>query len=185
MTDPPFPLRGSTLVLGPSQSGKTKLTAAALDSWVERNGVDGLVVLEFAPEVERDGTILGGRLDRFTTIPDGAWYGRLDAHAPRAEGESEEESVALARENAQNARKIVDSAPDPRAVFVNDATIPLQHESFPAERFTTYCGQAETVVMNAFKSDELGTVDPVSRQERSALEALESWADRTVTLDVS
>lgn len=185
MTELPFPLRGSTVVVGPSQSGKTRLTAAALDVWIDREGVEDLVILEFAPEIERDGTILGGRLDRFTTIPDRAWYGRLDAHAPRAESESDAESVALARENAQDAMEIVDSAPDPRVVFVNDATIPLQHESFPPERLTTYCEKAETVVMNAFKSDELGTDDPVSRQERTGLVALESWADRTVSLETS
>lgn len=182
MSDLPFPLSGATLIVGPSRAGKTRLTARALDAWIERAGVEGVVVLEFAPEVERDGRVLGGRLDRFTTIPDGAWYGVLDAHAPRSESESDGEAVALARENAERAGQLLDGAPDPRAVFVNDATIPLQHGSFAPDRLTGYCDRAECVVLNAFEGDELGTEDPVSRREREALEGLREWARRTVSL---
>ena len=183
MSELPFPLSGSTLILGPSQVGKTRLTAAALDAWVADHGADGVVVLEFAPELELNGELLGGRLDRFTTVPDEAWHGVLDAHAPRAEGATDEERVALARDNAAGASEIIDAAPAPRAVFVNDATIPLQHESVQPERLTAYCDRAGCAVLNAFDSDELGTDDPVSRRERSALATLEAWADRTITLE--
>lgn len=183
MSDLPFPLSGSTLILGPSQVGKTRLTAQALEAWVERHGATEVSVLEFAPEVERDGRLIGGRLDRFTSIPDEAWYGVIDANAPRLEGETDAESVALARENAERAAQLLETAPSARAVFVNDATIPVQHESLAPERITAYCDRAECVVMNAFESDELGTSDPVSRQEQAALEAFREWADRTVSLE--
>lgn len=182
MTDLSFPLSGTTLIVGPTQVGKTRLTARALETWIEREGVEAVVILEFAPEVERDGRVLGGRLDRFTTVPDGVWYGILDAHAPRSEGETDEESVVLARDNAERAGRILDDAPKPRAVFVNDATIPLQHKSFDPDRLMTYCDLAECVILNAFEGDELGTADPVSRREREALGALRVWADRTVSL---
>lgn len=183
MTATSVPLAGSTLVVGPSQTGKTRLTARALETWVERNGTAGVVVLEFAPEVERDGEVLGGRLSRFTDVPDGAWLGVLDAHAPRFEGETPDESVALARTNAERARELLDAAPaDPRAVFVNDATIPYQHEVGEPERLTTYCDRARCALLNAFESDELGTDDPVSRQERAALSVLKDWSDRPVSL---
>ncbi|MBP1923786.1 hypothetical protein J2751_002831 [Halorubrum alkaliphilum] len=183
MTGFPFPLTGSTLIVGPSQAGKTRLTARALEAWVDRHGTDDLVVLEFAPELERDGRILGGRLDRFTTIPDGVWHGVLDAHAPRAEGADESEAIALAKDNAERGIEILDAAPDPNAVFVNDATIPLQHAAVEADKLTGYCDRATRAVLNAFDSDELGTDDPVSRRERAALTELRSWADRTVELD--
>lgn len=183
MTDVPFPLAGSTLIVGPSQTGKTRLTARALETWVERNGPEGVIVLEFAPEVERDGEILGGRLDRFTDVPDGAWLGVLATHAPRAEGETTAESVALARDNAERAQELIDAAPeDPRAVFVNDASIPYQHEAGEPKRLMADCDRAECVVLNALESDELGTDDPVSRQEREALSVLKGWANRTVSL---
>lgn len=183
MTDLSVPLSGTTLIVGPSQVGKTRLTARALDTWIEREGVEGVVVLEFAPEVERDGRVLGGRLDRFTAIPDGAWYGILDAHAPRSEGGTDEESVTLARDNAERAGRILEDAPEPRAVFVNDATIPLQHESFDPDRLTAYCDRAACVILNAFEGDELGTADPVSRREHEVLRAFRVWADRTITLE--
>lgn len=183
MTAPPFLLEGATLVTGPSNTGKTRLTAKALDAWVVEHGTDGVVVLDFAPEVERDGRILGGHLDRFTELPDDAWSGILDAHAPRAEGESEEETLDLALENARNAERIIQDAPDdPLAVFVNDATIPFQSGEVAVTLLTDYCDSAERAVCNAFESDELGSEDSVSRNEQAVLGALRSWSDRVVEL---
>ena len=181
--DFPFPLSGTTLVVGPSNVGKTRLTARALAAWVDSRGPEGVVVLDFAPEVERDGRILGGRLSRFGPLPEGVHAAVLDTHAPRAEGETEAESVRLAGENADRARTAMEGLPDrPRAAFVNDATIPFQHERGDPARLTAYCDRAETAVLNAFESDELGTDDPVSRREREVLAELRAWADRVVRL---
>jgi hypothetical protein len=178
-----FPLSGSTLVTGPPDAGKTRTTAAALDAWLDREGADGVVVLDFAPEFERDGTVLGGRLDRFTTVPESVWVGRIDASAPRAESETADGAVALARANARRAERQMDALPaTPRAVFVNDATIPFQHGAATVDRLTGYCAGADVAVLNAFDSDELGVADPVSRAERDALGRLRRWADRTVGL---
>jgi hypothetical protein len=178
-----FPLSGSTLVTGPSNAGKTRTTAAAIESWLDREGTEGVVVLDFAPELERDGTILGGRIDRFITIPEPVWVDRIDASAPRAESETTEQAVALARENARRAERQMDALPEnPQAVFVNDATIPFQHDPATVSRLTDYCEKADVAVLNAFDSDELGVDDPVSRAERDALERLRRWADRTVDL---
>lgn len=184
MTDLPFPLDGRTLVVGPSNAGKTHLTARALEAWVGQHGPDGVVVLDFGPEVERDGRVLGGRLDRETVVPEGVWYGVLEAHAPRATGADEADAVALAADNARRARELFAAAPaEPRAAFVNDATIPFQHEvGNPDALFDAVAG-ADCVVANAFESDELGTDDPVSRQERRALATLRDWADRVVELE--
>jgi hypothetical protein len=183
VTGVPFPPSGSTLILGPSNVGKTRRTARALEAWVDRSGVEGAVVLDFAPEIERDGRLLGGRLDRFTDVPDGAWDGVLEAHAPRAGSDSAEGALALARENADRAGRLLDAAPeDPRAVFVNDATIPAQADGDPGA-LTAYCDRAGTAVLNAFESDELGVDDPVSRNERAALSGLRAWADRVRRLD--
>ncbi|MEF8827920.1 MAG: hypothetical protein V5A15_05055 [Haloarcula sp.] len=183
MTGVEFPLSGSTLVTGPSNAGKTRTTAAALEAWLDREGPEGVVVLDFAPELERDGTVLGGRLDRFVTVPEPVWVGRIDASAPRAESETDEQAVALARENARRAECEMDRLPpNPRAVFVNDATIPFQHDPTAVGRLTDYCDGADVAVLNAFDSAELGVDDPVSRAERDALDRLRRWADRTVDL---
>ncbi|WP_435361612.1 hypothetical protein [Haloarchaeobius sp. DFWS5] len=175
------PLAGQTLVVGPSNSGKTRLTAATLDRWLREHGTGGVVVLEFAPVVERDDVVLGGRLTQFTTVPDGVWHGILDAHAPRADSDSAAAALRLAEENAVNAGRILDVAPaDPRAVFVNDATITMQAGDDVATRLLDYCGRAEFAVLNAFESDELGVDDAVSRQEQASLAALRLWADCVV-----
>ncbi|ESP89931.1 hypothetical protein [Candidatus Halobonum tyrrellensis] len=181
--DDRIPLDGVTLVTGPSNAGKTRRTARALDRWVDERGTDGVVVLDFAPEVVREGTLLGGRLDRFTRVPDGVWTGVLDAHAPRASAGDRRGALRLAASNARRARRLLDAMPaDPRAVFVNDATIPCQADAGDATALADRWEAADCVVCNAFESDELGADDRVSRNERAALDALRSRADRVVDL---
>lgn len=183
MTGVGFPLSGSTLVTGPSNAGKTRTTAAAIEARLDRESTEGVVVLDFAPELEQNGTILGGRLDRFITVPEAVWVGRIDASAPRAESETDDQAVALARKNARRSERQIDALPEnPQAVFVNDATIPFQHDPTAVRRLTDYCDRADVAVLNAFDSDELGVDDPVSRAERDALDRLRRWADRTVDL---
>ena len=127
MVDLPFPLDGTTLIVGPSNVGKTPLTAQALNGWVEEHGTDGVVVFNFAPEIEQDGQILGGKLTRFVRIPDGVWYGEIDAVAPRAASSTDGEAIEFAEMNAIRSKQVLESAPkNPSAVFVNDATIPFQ-----------------------------------------------------------
>lgn len=182
--DLPFPFAGATLIVGPSQAGKTHLTARALETWIECNGLEGVVVLEFAPEVERDGRLLGGRLSRFTSIPSGVWYGILKAHAPRAEGDSDAAIHEHAATNGENAIRLLDAVPaEPTAVFINDATIPLQSGELAPQRLTDYCNRAEAAVLNAFESDKFGTEHAVSRRERSALCVLKEQTNRTVKLE--
>lgn len=183
MTDLGFPLTGSTLIVGPSGAGKTSLTAQALSDWLDDHGPSKTVVFEFGPALERDGRVIGGRLDRFTSIPDEVWIGSVDAHAPRSQGDTAADVLALARENAEQANRRFAAAPtDPGAVFVNDTTIAFQHESGKLECFLEYCGGADCVVVNAYEGDEFGSDDTVSRRERAVLQRFRTWADRTVEL---
>ncbi|WP_181685951.1 hypothetical protein [Halorhabdus salina] len=182
MSEAPVPLSGTTLLAGPSQTGKTRRTAQTLDAWLDRHGSEDVVVFEFAPEVERDGRLLGGRLDQFTTVPDDVWHGVLDAHAPRTDASTEAEAIALARDNAERAGTILDAAPKPEALFVNDATIPFQHERGEVSALLDHVADATCAVLNAFESDELGTENPVSRRERAVLKTLRDQVDRTIDL---
>jgi GTPase SAR1 family protein len=178
-----LPLDGHTLVVGPSNVGKTRYTADALIQWVDEHGPSGCVILDFAPTIERDGTVLGGQLTRFIDVPDGVYHGVVDAHAPRSESDTETEAIELAAENERDARDRLDDAPeDPRAVFVNDITIALQAHPDTTSAFTEYFDRADVVVCNAFESDELGSDDRISRNEQTALETLHEWADRRITL---
>lgn len=182
--DIPFPLVGSTLILGPSNVGKTRLTAAALERWLSDHGPNGVVVFEFGPEYRHDDEVLGGRLDRFVTVPNQCWHGVIEAYAPRAEGSTNGESAALAAANADRAAELFDAAPaSPEAVFVNDATIPFQHPTGNPSMVTEYCDSAGLSVLNAFDSDELGSDDMVSRTEAQALRWFREWADRVVSID--
>ncbi|MFC6798505.1 MULTISPECIES: hypothetical protein [unclassified Haladaptatus] len=171
------PPAGRLLFTGPSNVGKTKRTAEALQAWVEGHGTEGVVVLDFAPEVERDGRLLGGRLTRFLDIPEGVWYGVIDAHAPRAAASSPAEASQLAGENATRARSLLETAPTPTAAFVNDATIPFQAAGSDVTRLFEWLDPATVAVVNALESDELGRDDEISRREKRVLDRLRSWAD--------
>lgn len=184
MNDLPFPLSGASLIVGASGVGKTTLTARALDAWLEEHGPGGTVVFDFGPAIEWDGRTVGARLDRDTTLPAAVWKGTFDANAPRSEGETDDEVLTLARENAERANRLIDDAPpQPRAVFVNDATILFQHQAGDVDRLLEYCGDADCVVVNAFTGKDFGTDDPVSRRERDVTERFRAWADRTIQLD--
>ena len=92
--------------------------------------------------------------------------------------------MRLAADNAERAASLIAAAPEARvAVFVNDATIPFQHESGSPSELLTYCNRAKVAVLNAFESDELGTSDPVSRQEQAAVETMRRRCTRSIRLD--
>lgn len=174
---------GTTLLTGSSNAGKTRLTALAIERWLADSGTTGVVVLDFAPEMWLDEQLLGGRLSRFTTIPADVWHGGIEAHAPRAQGDSDAEIHELATINSENAARLLDATPtDPTAVFINDATIPFQSGNLATPRLIDYCDRAETAVLNAFESDELGTAHPVSQHERDALDELKRTANQTIEL---
>lgn len=179
----PLPRRGTTLIVGPLGSGKTSLTAEALTDWLEREGPDGTVVLDFAPEIETVDGVIGGRLDRVLDIPDDVWVGTIEAHGPRFEGADPAAVARLASANADRSRRLLAGAPpSPRAVFANDVTIAFQHEPDDVASLQRYCSGAECVVVNAYEGDELGRDDPVSGNEARAVELLRGWADRVLEL---
>lgn len=178
----PIPLSGSTLLVGPMQSGKTTQTARALERYLEANGPAGVVVLDFAPTIETDDGTIGGRLDDVVDIPAEVYHGTIEARGPRSEGETPEAAAAIARENAEAARRCLRSAPVPTAVFVNDATLALQHDRADVDRLRSYCDLASCAVINAYRGDEFGADDPITRTERAAVDRLVDWADRVVDL---
>jgi hypothetical protein len=108
----------------------------------------------------------------------------LEAYAPRAESDDTAGASELAEANARNAARLFEAAPPrPTAVFVNDATIPFQHEHVAPDLLLEYCEPADCVVANGFAGDELGVDDQVSQQEQAALATLRRWADRIIPLE--
>ncbi len=176
-------LTGTTLIVGPVGVGKTRLTANTLSRWIDTHGSEGVVVLDFAPEIETLDGLIGGRINRFVDVPAQVWYGSIDAIGPRTEGETAEESIELAAANADQAKQLIETAPaDPRAVFINDITIALQSADSTFDQLEGYSADATCVVMNAFEGDSFGDDDPITLAERRALIRLRKWADHVLEL---
>lgn len=183
MSDPAVPLAGSTLIVGPIRSGKTRLTAATLRRWLDRHGPDDVVVLDFAPEIETEDGLIGGRLDRFIELPDGVHATAIDAYGPRTEGSTDASALELAATNATRAKAAIASAPaSPRAIFANDVTIVSQHKVDDIESLMTYCAEADCAVLNAYAGDAFEADDPITATDRAAVDRLRSWADRVIDL---
>lgn len=183
MTDDDIPLTGTTLIVGPLRAGKTRMTAAVLKRWLDEYGPSGVVVIDTAPEIESDEGLIGGRLDRFIDVPSAVFYGAVATSGPRAEGSSSEESRRIAKENAERARMLIESAPPtPRAVFVNDVTLAFQYDPSAVDDIATYWQDAECVVINAYEGSAFDKDDPISKNERRALARLKQFADRVIDL---
>lgn len=177
------PLDGSTFIEGPSGAGKTRLTAGVLEVWLDRRGTEGVVVLDFGPELPGNGRVIGRRLDRYLEVPATVWYGHIDANGPRTEGADPEEMAALARANADRVSSLIERTPaEPTAVFVNDVTIAAHHDLAVLERVTDYADLARCAVVNGYADGALDGDDDRSRRERAGVRFLRRWADRTVRL---
>ena len=181
MTD--VPLHGRTLIVGGLRTGKTTATAEALDRWLNQHGTDGVVVLDFAPEIETDDGLIGGYLERYITIPDEVHHGVAMVRGPRSESSTATEAQAIAATNARRIRTIIENAPpSPRAVFVNDVTLGVQHDPADVDPLVRYCSHADCVVLNGYEGFDFSPDDPITMAERRALDRLKRWADRVVDL---
>lgn len=183
MIDETVPHAGSTLIVGPMQSGKTRLTASTLERYIDTYGPSGVVVLDFAPEIQTENGIIGGRLTRFIDLPDAVHYAAIEARGPRSEGETPEAASRIASDNATAAHAAIVEAPAPHAVFVNDVTIAFQHASSDLGELLTYCDPADCVVINAYRGETFDATDPITVTERSVVDQLIDWADRVIELE--
>lgn len=183
MRPPSVPPTGRVLLTGPSNAGKTRATARAVRQWLDAHGAQGVVVLDFAPDYRQGAQVVGRPLSVFLDPPNGVWWRHQRGRAPRLEAQTDDEAVRLAEGNAHRADEALADAPSgPRAVFVNDATIPFQAPGRDPAPLLEYAADADHVVLNALDTTELGTDDPVSRQERAVLERLRSWTHEEVRL---
>lgn len=178
---PPIRLEGSTLVVGPTNVGKTRLTAGAMRRWIGRHGPEGVVVIDLAPDLVVDGRRIGGPIERFEPVPDGVWFARVETDGPRTEGVDGADTAGIAARNADRATRAFRAAPaDPVAVFVNDVTLALHDDVGRVGGITAYCDRARCAVVNAHEGGDLDRDDAISRREREAVRRLVDWADRVV-----
>ncbi|XGI84010.1 hypothetical protein ACEU6E_01805 [Halorutilales archaeon Cl-col2-1] len=181
---------GSILVSGGLNVGKTRLTAETLVRYADKYPEAETVLLDFAPELMKDGDLVGGHVSRFVDVPETVSEYVLEANAPRLESDTEDGAVELARENHDKGVGLVESAPhDPDAVFVNDATIPFQYPDSDSGTLVEYCERADDCLLNVYDPRSGGDTETVlsdsgvlNSPEAATVESLRGWADVEIHL---
>lgn len=159
--------------MGETGRGKTRLTARLLEELVSALGPDKVTAIDMAP------TAVPGfaRLSAYTRVVERVRYlAPPVVRAPRLEGRSAEEVLALAEENRVAIEPLLDaylSDPTP-ALVINDLTIYLHAGS--VDKILRCAENAETFLANAYSgralSDDKGS--GVTERERRLLEVLAS-----------
>lgn len=177
-----------TLIVGEVNQGKTFMSRRLLEEWVIL-GLGPVVVVDLAPSLKKANRQgkgnpegIGGRLDP-PDSPD-VLYLNGPIHAPRLQSKSEEEAMALARENLKIADDLFARAQPlaGRGLFVNDASLYVQ--AGDPNRFLHRIRSARTAVVNAYYGRSLGS-GALSLQERQSMDILMAGCDRLIHLSDS
>jgi hypothetical protein len=168
------------LVTGPSGCGKTRRTADLLAEWLQRQGPQGVVVVEFAPEHDLgDGRVLGRRLERYLEIPDEVLYLMVETKAPRAGAAGEEQAVEVAQANQEAAEEVWRRMPSgPKALFVNDATMAFHVPGSDPASLLQAIEASGVAVVNALDPQGFEADHPITLQELRVLERIGHVVDR-------
>ena len=164
-----------TLILGDVNSGKTRLTAAILDTFAAAGAAGQIALIDLAPDP------VGGVGGKFAPPAAGVAHLTCAIVPPRLTGQSALEIAALAAANADGIEVLMDrylARPRP-ILFVNDATLYLQAGSL--ERFGKLLDSAATAVVNAYRGTHFPD-GPLTRRERHLTDILARRFDRVIRL---
>jgi hypothetical protein len=171
-------LNRKTLILGDVNTGKSRLTLAVLDAFLDRYPPESITVIDLAPQLAGG---VGGKL-AVPSLP-GLQYLTADIVPPRLTTSDEVQMIRLAEANAAAAEKIFDVylARSRPVLIVNDATLYLQAGLL--NRFTSLLEQSATAVINAYFGSYFPD-SPLGRRERRLTEALTSICDVIEHLEI-
>ncbi|MEM3365275.1 MAG: hypothetical protein QXM93_02515 [Candidatus Methanomethyliaceae archaeon] len=171
------------LIKGDVGTGKTRLTEKLLQSAVKFLPPGHITVIDLAPQRRVVGVFsVGGTI----SVPNEVKYLRPSkVWAPRLEGKTKDEVMALAKANAESIEVLFDffiKSPSP-VLFINDLTLYLHAGSL--ERLLETIKLADTFVGNAYEGrrlqDDKGS--GISECERDLLKRLEEFMDIVIDLN--
>ena len=171
--------------MGDVGTGKTRLSAALLDEAVSSGWKDQITVVDMTPKIPAGRLAVGGRLADYSQDAVLVRYlAPKHVQAPRLQGESKEQVLRLAKENAVAIDPLLDQyleAPT-KILFVNDVTLYLHSGSL--SKLRRALDVAETCIVNGYRGiklrDDHGS--DLSRREEEALSELMGHIDQIVSL---
>jgi hypothetical protein len=173
------------LILGDVNTGKTTLCRSILEELCRLGLGRQIAIVDLAPHIpeklsfEKGLAGVGGSL----TPPAGCGviYLADRLEAPRLSSSSEAEAMEKARANRQIIEELFCRVDLERReiLFVNDATLYLQAGT--AEDLIARLGLAETLVVNGYRGESLGS-GKLTLRERAETEKIRVWFERVGTV---
>lgn len=169
-------LNRRTLIIGDVNSGKTRLTLAILQSFIDSGHAGDITVLDLAPDIRHG---IGGKL----ALPPAKNLLLLTCPIipPRLTAQNAAQVHTLARQNAAAIDHLIDQALAARRtiLFINDASLYLQ--AGRPDRFLALADAHTTVVINAYFGQKF-LPTTFSQKEKLRVQNLREHCDRAIQL---
>jgi hypothetical protein len=172
------------LILGEVGSGKSRLTAKLLEEAIGLGYSDRIAVMDLSPDIRLpSGEVVGAPLTRYLAIGPPINYMRPPVvRAPRLEGNSREEVLRLADENARAMTAIFNGylGEAREILFINDVSLYLHRGGL--ELLLSALSKANTSVLNGYYGARLGEDrgSGISKRERALVEDLAGRMDMVI-----
>lgn len=165
-----------TLIIGDVNSGKTRLTLAILQAFINGGHAGDITVLDLAPDIRHG---IGGKLALPSTKD--LLILTCPIIPPRLTAQNEAQVHTLARQNAAAIDPLLDQAVAARRaiLFINDASLYLQ--AGRPDRLSALAGTCATVVINAYFGQKF-LPTAFSQKEKQRVENLCEYCDRVIRL---
>ena len=164
-----------TLIVGDTNSGKTRRTERILKLFLTKGFAEEIAIIDLAPDPIRG---IGGKMQPPSGHP--LFYLTTHIYAPRLMGADENHTEKLARTNAENIEQLFSKVEElkKKILFVNDASLYLQ--AGDPDRFMTMLMAASTQIINAYYGKTFAD-SRLTRRERKRIEDLMKQCDRIIT----
>lgn len=165
-----------TLIIGDVNSGKTRLTLAILQAFIDSGHTGDITVLDLAPDIHHG---IGGKM----ALPPTKDLLLLTCPIipPRLTAKTEAQVNTLARQNAAAIDPLIDQALAARRtiLFINDASLYLQ--AGRPKRLIALADAHATVVINAYLGQKF-LPTAFSQKEKQRVQSLCEYGDRVIRL---
>lgn len=169
-----------TIIIGPLQSGKTRLLAKIIKLFMEHGFKNEMVILDFAPQGIEG---IGGRITNYIQLNNVLYLAPEYVRAPRYEGKTKEDVIKLAVENERLLEDyIVKASKSGKNILaINDVTLYLHAGN--VQNIINLIKSMDTVFITAYYGDEFDDKGSgINEREKFAVNKLIEYMDNVISL---